>query len=119
LNCPDITRTGAIDGSSMCPGWSQGTAKFRECGLLFSLVGGGESGRFNSFDQLKRAGRTVDGSGDDFWSPDLQADLHRANCREGGHDQRKYRDTDGSTELSSSVQTGIHGFWLHLPLVRR
>jgi hypothetical protein len=119
LNCPDITCTGAIDRGSMCPCRTEGTAKFCECGLLLSLIGRGQSGRFYSFGQLKSAGRTVDGDGCDFWSPDLQADLHRANCCEGSDDQRKYRDTDGSTELSSSVQTGIHGFWLHEPLVRR
>jgi hypothetical protein len=119
LNCLDIARTGAIDGGSVRPRRTESTPELCECSLLFGLVRRFESGCFNGFGQAKCAGRTVDGEWSNFGSPDLQTDLHGANCREGGHDQRKYRDADSPTELSSSVQTCIHGSWLHLPLVRR
>jgi hypothetical protein len=105
LNCVGITGTRAIDRGPVRPLWRQRAPKQRQSGLLLRFVGGSKSGRFNSFGQSQCAGRTVgDGSRRcDLGGPDLQADLDGRNYGECGNEQRKYRDADGPTELSSSV----------------
>jgi|SRR5688572_1749246 len=103
LNCLGIARAGSVHRRALRPGGCEGPAELRKGSLFLSLIGRGQSSCFNSFDQLKRAGRTVEGCGGNVRSPDLQADLHRADDGKRRHDQCKYRDADGPTELSSSV----------------
>ena len=103
----------------MSPGGGQRAAKARQRCVLFDLVGRGDTRRFNSLDQLERAGRTANGRGDERGIPDLEADLYGTNQGKRRNEQPKDGDSHGPTKLSDTREAGVRRFCLHVLLVHR
>jgi hypothetical protein len=91
----------------MSPGTGQGAAKARQRSMLFCLICGGDTRRFNSIYQRKGAGRTANGGGDDGRAPDLQADLDGTNHGKRRDEQPEYGDPHSPTKLSDACEAGV------------